>query len=217
MKQLAVLGLGSFGYSLAVRAYELGFDVYAIDTREDLIQSIANNVTMAVRADAGDMNTLKSIGIHNVDIVVIALSSNINASLNALINAKDLGVETVYAKAHSDQHAKVLTKLGADKVFFPEREMGERLAQDMVAGNILDIFEIDSKHTIVEISAPKSWLNKSLVELNLRARYSINIIALKTGEDVNISPDPETKIKEKDKLIVVGENDTIEKLRSKAK
>lgn len=216
MKQIAVLGLGRFGYNLAVRAYELGFDVAAIDNHEDIVQDIADKVTLAVQADVTDLNTLHSLGLQNADIAVISLASDINASLNAVINVQELGIPIIYAKAHNEKHARVLYKLGVDKILFPEKEMGERLAENLVSGNVYDLFELDTEHTVTEVAVSESWVGKSLIQLDLRGKYKLNVIAIKRNGEAIISPEPNEVVREKDTIIVVGEDKTIDALRGKA-
>lgn len=213
MRQFAVIGIGRFGSSLATKLYELGYDVLAIDKDEEKIQNIADKVTYAVQADGSDMNALKAIGIRNVDVVIVSIASDINASLMATLIAKELGIREVYAKAQSEQHAKVLYKIGADRVFSPERDMGVRVAHNLVSNNILDLIELDPNHSIIEINALKEWESKNLADLNLRAKHGINVIAIKRGDRLNISPTATDAIEENDVLVVMGENSAISKIR----
>ena len=217
MKQFAVFGLGSFGCSLATSLYELGYDVYAIDRSEEVIHAIADRVTYAVQADVSDIHALKSIGIQNMDVVIVALASDLNASLMAVINAKELGVKTVLAKAKDDVHSKVLYKLGVDKVILPEIEMGGRTAHALANGFFMDLIALDPTHTIAEAEAPEKWWKKSLMELNLRAKYNINVLVIKRGEEVIVNPAAEEEILEGDHLIVIGETSIISKFAQQRK
>jgi len=211
-KQFAVIGIGRFGYSLATNLYKLGYDVIAIDKDEEKIQNIADDVTYSVQADATDINILKSIGLKNVDCVTVSIGSDVNACLMATLNAKELGVKEVFAKALNEQQAKVLYKIGADKVFLPERDMGRRVAHKISSNNILDLIELDPNHSVIEINALQNWENKDLAELNLRGKHGINVIAVKRGEELNISPKPTDKIWKNDILVVIGDNGALSSL-----
>lgn len=213
MKQYAVIGIGRFGYSLATKLYELGYDVLAIDKDEEIIKNIADKVTYAVQADATDINTLKAIGLRNIEVVIVSIASDINSSLMATLNARELGIKEVYAKAQNEQHAKVLYKVGADRVFLPERDMGKRVAHNIVSTNILDLIELDPHHSIIEINAIEPWEGRSLAELDLRNKYGINIIAIKKGEELNISPSPGDRIEKGDILVFIGENSSLTKIQ----
>lgn len=212
--QFAVIGIGRFGYSLATKLYELGYDVIAIDKDEETIKNISDKVTYAVQADATDINTLISLGLRNVEVAVVSIGSDINASLMATLNVNELEINKVYAKAANEQQAKVLYKIGAHKVFLPERDMGRRVAHNIVSNNILDLIELDPKYSVIEINALDSWEGKNISELDLRAIHGINVIAIKRGEDLNISPKPTDKIKRDDILVVVGDNRTLETLQN---
>lgn len=212
MRQFVVVGCGRFGTSLAQTLYGLGYDVMAIDKSEERIQEIASSVTHAVQADALDENTLRTLGISNFDVAIITVGSDMQASIMATLIAKELGVKLVIAKAQNELHAKVLQKIGADKVVFPERDMGARLAHNLVSSNILDYIEFAPDYSIVEIVVPSEWENKTLRELKLPVSHGINVIAIKQGEDLNISPYAEEKIKSDDILIVIGNNKDLQKL-----
>lgn len=215
MKQFAVLGLGTFGYSLAKTLYELGNDVYAIDKREELVQAIADSVTYAVVADISDINALRSIGIGEVDCAIIASSNDLNVSLMAAINLDELGVKTVYAKARDAVQAKVLKKLGVDKIIYPEKEMGESLAHSLTDTSLTDLLNLDTEHTISEIECPRMWYDRSLIELDVRNQYKLNVLAVKRGEEVIVNPAASEIIRPADRIIVMGEKSVITKLVGK--
>lgn len=213
MKQFAVIGMGRFGTSLATTLYEMGHDVLIIDKDEEKIEDIIDKVTYGVQADATDDKALKDAGLKNVDVAIISIASNLQASIMATLNAKELGIKHVYAKAQNEQHHKVLSKIGADKVFSPERDMGVRVARSLASDNIFELIELDSDHSIVEIRALKNWTNKSLAEMDFRAKFGINIMAIKRNKDLNISPMAKDIIEENDILLIVGDNAAIEKLK----
>ncbi|MGI6703558.1 MAG: potassium channel family protein [Clostridia bacterium] len=216
LKQFAVLGLGRFGSSLAKALYGLGHDVLALDEREDVVQDISESVTHAVQADATDESTLRSLGLRNFDVVIISIGSDIQASILITLIVKELGVKYVVAKAQSELHAKVLYKIGADRVVLPERDMGLRVAHNLVSSNILDFIELSSDYSIIEIAALDRWKGKNLKELNMRGKYGVNIIAIKRDGGINASPGAEDRILEGDVLVVIGDNDDISRLENRA-
>ncbi|MBE6038249.1 MAG: TrkA family potassium uptake protein [Anaerofustis stercorihominis] len=215
MKQFAVLGLGTFGYSLAKTLYELGNDVYAIDIREDVVQSIADNVTYAVAMDMADINALRSVGIDEVDCAIIASAKDLSISLMTAINLQELGVQTVYAKARDEVQARVLRKLGVEKVIFPEQEMGTSLAHTLTDSTLLDLLQLDPIHTISEIDAPKAWHNRSLIELNIRSEHKLNVLAIKRGTETIVNPTAQEIILPDDRIIAMGERIRLAKLAQK--
>ncbi|KXG76157.1 potassium channel family protein [Thermotalea metallivorans] len=215
MKQFAVIGCGRFGSSVAKTLYSLGYDVLAIDENEDVIQAIADSVTHAVQVDATDEASLKSLGIRNFDVVVVTIGSDIQSSILITLIAKELGVKYVVAKAQNELHAKVLYKIGADRVVFPERDMGVRVAHNLVSSNILDYIELAPDYSIVEVTSLKEWEGKSLKDLNIRGKYGINVMAIKHGGEINISPTAADVIKRGDVLVVVGHNDDLQKIEQR--
>ncbi|MBB6216807.1 trk system potassium uptake protein TrkA [Anaerosolibacter carboniphilus] len=215
MKQFVVIGCGRFGSSVARTLYSLGYDVLAIDENEDVIQTIADSVTHAVQVDATDETSLKSLGIRNFDVAVVTIGSDIQSSILITLIAKELGIKYVVAKAQNELHAKVLYKIGADRVVFPERDMGVRVAHNLVSSNILDYIEVAPDYSIVEISALKEWEGKNLKDLNMRAKYGINVMAIKHGSEINISPNALDMIGKDDVLVVVGHNDDIQKIEQR--
>ncbi|WP_130807420.1 potassium channel family protein [Senegalia massiliensis] len=212
MKQFVVIGCGSFGTSVAVTLYNLGYDVLAIDKNEEKVQEISDKVTYAVQADAIDENSLKSLGVRNFDVAVVTIGSDLQASIMATLMAKELGIKFVIAKAQNALHAKVLEKTGADKVVFPERDMGSRVARSLVSSNILDHIEFAPDYSIVEVTALKDWEEKTLNQLKLPSKYGINVIAIRHGEEINITPYADDKIDKGDVLIVIGHNKDLKTL-----
>lgn len=203
-KQFLIIGLGRFGSSIAKTIYELGHDVLAIDKDEEKVQEISDYVTHAVQMDSTDESILKTLGVTNFDVAVVTIGSNLQDSVMATLILKELGVKYIIAKANNELHAKVLTKIGADKVVLPERDMGTRVAHNLVSSNILDYIELSEEYSILEIEAIKEWFNKSLKEIEIRKKHGINVVAIKRGEKVNISPSAEDIIKENDVLVALG-------------
>ncbi len=214
MRQFVVIGCGRFGTSVAETLYNLGFDVLAIDKDEEKVKAISDKVTHAVQADAIDEKTLETLGIRNFDVAVITIGTDMQASILATLIAKELGVKLVISKAKNALHARVLEKTGADRVVFPERDMGTRVAHNLVSSNILDYLEFAPDYSIVEISTIEEWEGKTLMELQLPTRYGINVIAIKHGEDLNISPYADDVIEKNDVLIVIGKNKDLRKLET---
>ena len=214
MKQFVVIGLGRFGSSVATSLAEAGYDVLGIDMLEERVRPMANVLTHVVQADATDEEVLRSLGVRNFDCCVVALSSNLQSSILVTMTAKELGVPMVVAKARDDQHGKVLTKIGADRIIFPERDMGLRLAHSLISGNILDLIELSPSHSVAEVVANDRMVGKSLRQLDLRAKFGVNVLAIKRGSNIQISPRAEDVLNEGDVLVVIGHNDVIRKLES---
>ncbi|MEG1432887.1 MULTISPECIES: potassium channel family protein [Eubacterium] len=208
-KQFAILGLGRFGEALAITLSELGSNVVVVDRDEEKVQNIANYVTYAVQADVSDINALKSIGLKNVDVVIVSITSDINSSIMGVVNAQELGIPEIYGKANNAQHEKVLLKLGVKKVFSPERDMGERVAHNLFSGDFIDVLELDTDNSIVEIDSLHNWENKALESLDMRTRYGLNVIAIRSQDHLNVSPVATDIIVPGDKLVVIGDNASI--------
>jgi len=216
MKSFAVIGCGRFGSAVARTLYELGNEVLAIDGDEERIESISPDVTHAVQADVMDEGVLRELGLRNVDVVIVSIGSDMQASIMATLIAKELGVNKVVAKAQSELHGKVLKKIGADKVIYPERDMGVRVAHNLASQSIIDYIELSPDYSILEITSIPSWHNKSLAELKLRNKHNINVMAIKRYDSIVVSPDPDEKIKMGDVLVVLGSTSDIAKLETKA-
>ena len=208
-KQYLVIGCGRFGSSVAKKMCQLGNEVMVIDKDEDSINNIAELVTHTAIVDVTEERDLKSIGLGNFDVVIVAISSDIRASIMATVMAKEMGVPKVVCKAKDELQAKVLYKIGADKVVFPERDMGIRLAYNLASENILDQINLDPEYSIMEIVTPQNWVGKTIIELNLRAKYDITVLAVKTQSGLKVMPSPNYKMQEKNILIIIGNTDKI--------
>jgi trk system potassium uptake protein TrkA len=211
-KQFVVIGLGRFGSSLARTLYSLGHEVLAVDENEEAVQEIVEHVTHAVQADATDESSLNALGIRNFDVAVIAIGNDMQASILVTLMMKELGLKYVVSKAMNDLHAKVLYKIGADRVVFPEREMGVKIANNLISSNILEYIELSDDYSIVETQTLSEWIGKNLVEINMRAKFGVNVMAIKRNSKINISPKADDVIEEGDTLIVVGKNDDLSRL-----
>ncbi|ASA96365.1 potassium channel family protein [Anoxybacillus flavithermus] len=213
-KEFAVIGLGRFGGSVCRTLSEQGMEVLAIDINEDKVNEYASIASQAVVADTTDENVLKSLGIRNFDHVIVAIGDNIQASILTTLILKELGVEKITVKATNDYHEKVLKKIGADHIVHPERDMGERIANNMISNNVLDYLELSDRHSIVEIVANEKLHGHSLLELDIRAKYGINIVAIKRNNDIIVSPLASETIYEGDILIVIGADQDIDRFES---
>jgi len=211
-KQYVVIGLGRFGSSVAQTLYSLGNDVLVIDKNEDLVQDISDSVTHAVQMDATDESALRTLGLRNFDVAIITIGANIQSSIMATLLVKELGIKYIVAKANNDLHAKVLTKIGADRVILPEKDMGVRVAHNISSSSILDYIELSTDYSIIEIKVPEEWKGKTIMNLKLRSKYGLNVMAIKNKKDINISPLPDEVINENDVLVAVGASQDLVKL-----
>lgn len=211
-KQFAVIGLGRFGGSITKALSRAGYEVLAIDTNEEKVNQFASVATHAVVADATEENTLKSLGIGNFDHVVVAIGDNIQSSILTTLMLVEQNVNHITVKAQNDYHEKVLLKIGAHKVVHPERDMGIRIAHNIVSKNVLDYLELSDEYSIVELVAGRKVDGKSLIELDLRAIYDCNVMAVKRDEDVNVSPSPDDILYDGDIIIVIGADEDITRM-----
>ncbi|WP_263866865.1 potassium channel family protein [Paenibacillus rhizovicinus] len=212
-KQYAVIGMGRFGSSVAHELSELGFDVLAIDADEQKIQEVSNWVTHAVAANSTDEEAMRSLGLRNFDVVIVAIGEDIQASILTTLILKELGVPELIVKAQNALHGKVLDKIGANKVVFPERDMGLRVAHHLISPNILEYIELSNDYGIVEMKAPSFTIGKNLMQLDIRARYKCNVLAIKRGpDDVNVAPYAEDVIMNGDLLVIVGKTEDLSEL-----
>lgn len=214
-KQFIVIGLGRFGTSVAETLYALGNDVLAVDIDEERVQSIADRVTHAVQVDANDEASLRALGIGNFDVAIISIGSDIQANILSTLLVKEMNVKHIITKANNAMHAKVLYKIGANRVIFPERDMGIRVAHNLCSSSILDYIELSPDFSIAEIVTPNDWVGSSLKELDLRVRFGINVVAIKRDNDINVSPGADEVITEGDIIVAIGgttELNSIERL-----
>ncbi|MFC5447562.1 potassium channel family protein [Paenibacillus aestuarii] len=213
-KQYAVIGLGRFGSSIAKELVNLGNEVLGIDIDEEAVDELSDDLTHAVVADATDEEVLKSLGLRNFDCAIVAIGDDIQSSIMVALVLKDMGVKTVVAKALSELHGKVLDKIGVDRVVYPERDMGVRVAHQLVSPNLLDYIEISKEYTIAELSVPQALSGKSLKELDPRAKYGCSIVAIHKQDGVIIAPASTDVIHEKDVMVIIGTNAQIEEFES---
>ena len=215
MKTFVVIGLGRFGTAIATELSALGHEVLAMDVREENVQQIADKVTHAVVGDARDPAVLKALGIRNYDCAIVAVGDDVGNSTLITLNLKELGIREVIAKARSHVHRKVLEKIGADRVVFPEHEMGVKLAQGLSSSNVLNFIEVSEDYGILELSVPQSWEGKSLKELDVRNRYHVNIIAIRrgdAGQELDVAPGAGYLLTREDHVVALGRNEDINRL-----
>jgi len=212
MKQFAVIGLGRFGISVAETLSRMGYDVLAVDVDAEKVNAVMDVVTHAVQVDALDEHALKSLGIRNFDVVIVAIGEDIQANILVTVMLKEMGVKTVVAKARTELHGRVLAKVGADKVVFPERDMGIRVARALVAANIVDQIELSPDYSLMELIAPREFVGKSIGEAAIRMRYGVTVLAIRRGDEIIISPGARHTVEEGDILVVVGRNDRLRRL-----
>lgn len=214
-KTFAVFGLGKFGGTLVKELSQLGGDVIAIDIDESKVSHFADMATHAVIIEELDEQALKKLGIRNVDHAIVSFGEDIKSNILTSLILKEMGVPKVWAKAHDDYHAKVLEKIGVDRVIHPERDMAIRLAHQLVSKKIIDYIELSQEYSIAEVKASRKLHNKTIVELDIRKRFGCNIVAIQRGEEIFVSPRADLTILEGDILVVIGRDEDISRFDEK--
>ena len=211
-KTYAVFGLGRYGIAVARELVRNGVEVIAVDCDERVVNAAAGEIPICKCADITDPEVIRQLGISNVDVVVIAMANNLEASVMAVTLCKEIGVETVIAKSANEMHQKILNRVGADKVVFPENESGIRLAKNLLSSGFVDMVSLDKNVSMIELDIRPEWAGKNLIELNLRKNYSINVVAIRKGESVSVDIDLHALLQEGDKLIVIANTQKLSKL-----
>ena len=211
-KQYLILGMGRFGSSLARKLCSLGQEVLAVDSNADLVDDIAEDVTQAIQMDAADEGALRSLGVNNFDAAIVSIGSSMRESILICMLLKELDAPYVIAKANDDLHGKVLQKIGVDRVILPERDMGEKLAQSIIAPNALDLMNLSDGYQIMETRLPRKWIGNSIVDINVRRKYGISILAIHREERFIVAPAADMLFEAGDTLLVMGKTDDIEKI-----
>ncbi len=212
-KTYAVFGLGRYGKAVAEELVKNGAEVIAVDVNAELVNDAAQTIPVCKCADVTDPEVIDMLDIADVDVVVIAMANSLEATVMAITLCKEAGVETVIAKCVEEMHGKIFSKVGADRVVFPEKEAGTRLGKNLLSSGFVDIVELSKDVSMVEFEVKPQWTGKNLIELNLRKKYSINVVAILKGEDVITSVDPEMPLEENMKLIVIADTNKLEKLK----
>lgn len=211
-RQYIVVGLGRFGRAIAETLCSDGAEVLGVDRRMDLVEDMRDTLTHTIQMDAMDRDALEALGVSDFDVAFVTMGSDIRASGTIVLLLKELGAKRVIAKAHDEFHGRMLEKLGADQVLFPERDMGRRVAHNLVSGNIIDYLELSSKYSMAEIRPKPEWVGHTLKELAMRNRQGINVVAIRSGESVNAMPQPDDVLREDDVMLVVTSDETLRKL-----
>lgn len=209
--QFLVLGLGRFGESVARNLFAMGRDVLAVDQDEAIIENISPFVTQAIQADVTDEEALRALGAGNFDVAVIS-TGDVRSSILVSVMLKEMGVKTVVAKALDELHAKVLKKVGVDRVVFPERETGLRIAKALVSHNVVDLMELSQEYRIAEITMPDKWAGHTLGSLDVRRRFGLNILAIRRRDNFHVSPTADASLLPGDTLLVLGSHKDIDAL-----
>lgn len=219
-KQIAVIGLGRFGYSVAKTLSESGSEIIAIDREEEKVKAVSDFVTYAVQLDAMDEKALRSVGVQNVDTAIVSIGERIEASILVVMILKEMGIKNIIAKAVTPLHGRVLENLGVHRVVYPERDMAVRIAHSLTRPKILEELELSQEYSIVELPVPRDFVGKSVKEIQLRTKYGVNLIAIKRKViekekkmDIwNVNPLPTDKMEEGDILVLIGSNENLCKL-----
>ena len=212
VKQYIVFGLGRFGRSIAETLCQDGSEVLGVDRRMDLVEEVKDKLTHAIQMDAMDRDALNALGIPDFDVAFVTMGSDIRASGTIVLQLKELGARRVIAKAHDEFHGRMLEKLGADQILFPERDMGRRVAHNLVSGSIIDYLELSPDYSMAEIRPKREWNGRTLKDLALRSSMGINVVAIRSGESLNAMPTPETVLRAEDVLLVVISEKTLKTL-----
>ena len=212
-KSYAVFGLGRYGWAVAKELAKSGAEVLAVDMDEDIVNDAIAEIPYCKCADVTDAEVIRRLGIANVDVVIIAMATNLEACVMATMLCKEIGVRTVIAKCSSEMNCRILSKVGADRVVFPENESGMRLAKNLLSSGFVDLVELSKDVSMLELEVRPEWEGKNLLELNLRRKYSINVVAILQDKEVCVNIDPEKPLEKTMRLIVIANTSKLSKLR----
>lgn len=210
-KQFLVAGLGLFGTSVAVTLQGLGYDVYALDSDESIVQDLSMQLPYVVCGDASDKKTLQSLPLEDVDVAVVAIG-NVERNMMATMLLKELGIKQVVSKAINSLHGAMLSKIGADKVIFAERDMGERLAHNLISAGVMDYIELSSEISVMSLPIPTEFIGKNLIEADLRRRYDVNVVAIKRDGRTLVNPKAQEVFQPEDEIIVLGTHEGVKRM-----
>ena len=212
-KTYAVFGLGRYGIAVARELVSNGMEVIAVDSDERIVNAAADELPICKCADITDPDVIRQLGISNADVVIIAMANNLEASVMAVTLCKEIGVKTVIAKCANEMHQKILGRVGADKVVFPENESGVRLARNLLSSGFVDMVSLARNVSMIELDVKPEWAGKNLIQLNLRKKYSINVVAVRREDMVSVDIDPNAPLQRDDKLIVIANTEKLSKLK----
>ena len=211
-KTYAVVGLGRYGKAVAEELVNNGAEVIAIDINQENVNNAIETIPVCKCADITEPEVIKRLGIANVDVVIVAMANNFESSVMAVTLCKDAGVQTVIAKCGSELHQKILKQVGADRVILPEKESGRRLAKNLLTSGFAEMIELSNEISMVELSVKSEWEGKSLMELSLRKKYTINVVAIKMGDNIETLIDPNMPLEKEMKLLVIANKNKLKKL-----
>lgn len=212
-KTYAVFGLGRYGTAVAKELIDNGMEVVAVDIDQKIVNDAAAFLPICKCADVTDTEVILRLGISNIDTVIVCMASNLEASVMAITLCKEVGVKNVIAKCANEMHQKIMLRVGADQVVFPENESGIRLAKNLLSSSFIDMISLSKDVSVIEIDVKDEWCGKNLIELNLRKKYGLNIVAIKKGENVNVNINPEQKLEAETTLIVIANIAKLGKLK----
>ena len=212
-KTYAVFGLGRYGIAVARELVRNGMEVIAVDSDERIVNAASDDLPICKCADVTDPDVIRQLGISNVDVVIISMATNLEASVMAVTLCKEIGVKTVIAKSANEMHQKILSRVGADRVVFPENESGIRLAKNLLSSGFVDMVSLAKNVSMIELDVKPEWVGKNLIQLNLRKKYSINVVAIRRNDMVSVDIDPHEKLQKEDKLIVIANTEKLAKLK----
>ena len=210
-KQFLVAGLGLFGTSVALTLQQMGYEVYALDSEEGLVQDLSTQLNYVVCGDASDRKTLQSLPLEDIDVAVVAIG-NVERNMMCTMLLKELGVKQVVAKAINNLHGAMLSKIGADKVVYAERDMGERLAHNLISAGVMDYIELSSEISVMSLSIPTEFVGKNLIESDLRRRYDVNVVAIKRDGRTMVNPKAQEVFQPGDEIIVLGTHEGVKRM-----
>ena len=213
-KSFLIIGLGRFGTSVAKALYDLGQEVLAIDSDEELVNDIAPYVTQALQLDATDETLLAGLGVKNFDAAIVSIGQNTRDSILVCVLLKELGVPALIAKANDELHAKVLRKIGVDRVVFPERDMGVRLARSIISPGVLELMNLSDDYQIIEVLVPAKWVGNTIIGVDVRRKHGVNILAIHRGDRFLVAPAADMLFESNDTLLVMGKKEDIERLEA---
>ena len=209
----AVFGLGRYGIAVAKELARNGAEVLAVDLNESIVNSAVTDIPLCKCADVTDPEVIRQLGIDHVDVVIVAMAGNLEASVMAVMLCKEIGIKTVIAKCGDEMHRKILLRVGADQVVFPESESGTRLAKNLLSSGFVDVIELSDDISLVELDVRPEWEGKTLAELNLRKKYALNVIALRNGDKLQINIDPTMQLKSSMQLVVIADTQHLSRLK----
>ena len=210
-KQFLVAGLGLFGTSVALTMQQMGYEVYTLDSEESLVQDLSTQLNYVVCGDASDKKTLQSLPLEDIDVAVVAIG-NVERNMMCTMLLKELGIKQVVAKAINNLHGAMLNKIGADKVVYAERDMGERVAHNLISAGVMDYIELSSEISVMSLAIPAEFVGKNLIEADLRRRYDVNVVAIKRDGRTIVNPKAQEVFQPEDEIIVLGTHEGVKRM-----